>query len=80
MAHGMANTNTSAAAANSTLKGGRRHRRKQRSAKKRSTRRKGSEWQQKVMKVYREMKAKDSGVRLMDAMKEASRRKKKGQL
>jgi hypothetical protein len=64
------------------MKGGRRHRRKGRSAKKTHKKgaRKGSDWQQKVMQVYRELKAKNSGVRLMDAMKEASRRKKKGQL
>lgn len=39
-----------------------------------------SNWQHSVMKVYKEMKAKDKNVRLRDAMKEASRRKKKGQL
>ena len=39
-----------------------------------------SNWQHSVMKVYKEMKAKDKNVKLRDAMKEASRRKKKGQL
>ncbi len=32
------------------------------------------EWNQKVMKIYREMKAKNPKVRLMDAMKEAKKR------
>ncbi len=32
------------------------------------------EWNQKVMKIYREMKAKNPKTKLMDAMKEAKRR------
>lgn len=37
-------------------------------------------WNKAVMKVYREMKAKDKNTKLRDAMKEAKRRKDKGQL
>jgi hypothetical protein len=32
------------------------------------------QWNEKVMKIYREMKAKNPKVRLMDAMKEAKKR------
>ncbi len=32
------------------------------------------EWNQKVMRIYKEMKAKNPKVRLMDAMKEAKKR------
>jgi hypothetical protein len=32
------------------------------------------EWNQKVMKIYHEMKAKNPKTRLMDAMKEAKKR------
>lgn len=32
------------------------------------------EWNQKVMKIYRELKAKNPNTRLMDAMKEAKKR------
>jgi hypothetical protein len=39
-----------------------------------------SNWQSKVMKIYKEMKAKDANVKLGDAMKRASQLKKKGQL
>lgn len=31
-------------------------------------------WNEKVMKIYREMKAKNKDTKLMDAMKEAKRR------
>ncbi len=41
---------------------------------------KAGEWSKKVMMVYRELKAKDKGTKLMDAMKEASRRKAAGTL
>ena len=41
---------------------------------------KAGEWSKKVMAVYRELKAKRKDVRLMDAMKEASRRKAAGTL
>jgi len=50
---------------------------------KRKTRRmaKGpSEWNKKVMEVYRDMKKKDSSVRLGAAMKRASQMKKRGEL
>jgi hypothetical protein len=39
-----------------------------------------SNWQSKVMKIYKEMKAKNSKTKLGDAMKRASELKKKGQL
>lgn len=38
------------------------------------------EWNEAVMRVYREMKAKNKDTKLRDAMKEAKRRKDKGQL
>ena len=52
--------------------GGKRH--------KRAATRKGTPWTQLVTKTYREMKKKDPSVKLGDAMKEASRRKKRGDL
>jgi len=39
-----------------------------------------SDWNKKVMMIYREMKKKDKNVKLGAAMKEASRRKKAGKL
>jgi hypothetical protein len=62
--------------------GGRRKGSKARGTKKAHTgARKGMmDWNKKVMKVYHEMKAKNPKVMLRDAMKEASSRKKKGQL
>jgi len=39
-----------------------------------------SDWNKKVMMIYREMKKKDKNVKLGSAMKEASRRKKAGKL
>ena len=39
-----------------------------------------SDWNKKVMMIYREMKKKDKKVKLGAAMKEASRRKKAGKL
>ena len=50
---------------------------------KRKTRRmaKGpSDWNKKVMEVYRDMKKKDSSVKLGAAMKRASQMKKRGEL
>jgi hypothetical protein len=41
---------------------------------------KAKSWQKAVMEVYRELKKKDSNTMLKDAMKEAAKRKKKGQL
>ena len=37
-------------------------------------------WNKAVMKVYREMKSKNKNIKLKDAMKEAKRRKDRGQL
>ena len=51
--------------------------------RKRKTRRmaKGpSDWNKKVMEVYRDMKKKDSSVKLGAAMKRASQMKKRGEL
>ena len=39
-----------------------------------------SEWNKAVMKVYAEMKKKDSKISFGDALKETSRRKKAGEL
>jgi len=39
-----------------------------------------SDWNKKVMMIYRELKKKDKNVKLGAAMKEASRRKKAGKL
>ncbi len=56
-------------------------RRAQRGGKKsRKVNKKAGDWNKKVMAVYRELKAKRKDVRLMDAMKEASRRKAAGTL
>ena len=56
-------------------------RKSRRSGKKGSKTRKGpSDWNKKVMEIYRELKKKNPGVKLGAAMKEASRRKKAGKL
>ncbi len=57
-------------------------RRAQRGGKRKTRKigKKAGEWSKKVMAVYRELKAKRKDVRLMDAMKEASRRKAAGTL
>lgn len=66
--------------------GGRRHtrrhgRRHGKSHKHRGKSHKGrSDWNRKVMEVYHRMKRANKDVRLKDAMREASRLKKKGQL
>jgi hypothetical protein len=39
-----------------------------------------SEWNRKMMEVYREMKKKNPATRLGDAMREASKRVKQGRL
>ena len=39
-----------------------------------------SKWNELVMKVYKDLKKKDPNVKLGAAMKEASRRKKRGEL
>ena len=72
----------------SELKGGRRGRKSRHAKSKKSqnggkkTRKsKGpSDWNKKVMMIYRDMKKKDKNVKLGAAMKEASRRKKAGKL
>ena len=56
---------------------------KQQGGKKRATRKMGkgaSKWNELVMKVYKDLKKKDPNVKLGAAMKEASRRKKRGDL
>lgn len=59
--------------------GGRRSRRHARKTHKKG--KKGpSDWNKKVMAIYRDMKKKDKNVKLGAAMKEASRRKKRGEL
>jgi hypothetical protein len=42
------------------------------------TKKSGSDWNKKVMAVYKELKAKNKNTRLGDAMREASARKKRG--
>ena len=54
--------------------------RKSRKSGKKGTRKSGSDWNKKVMMVYRELKAKNRDAKLGDAMREASARKKRGQL
>jgi hypothetical protein len=62
--------------------GGKRKSRRQskKGAKTRKTKGGASDWNKKVMEIYRELKKKNPAVKLGAAMKEASRRKKKGQL
>jgi hypothetical protein len=57
-------------------KGSRKANRKTQSGGKR----KGSDWAKAVKRVYEELKRKDRKASLADAMKEASRRKKAGNL
>jgi len=52
--------------------GGKRHTRK--------GKRGGTPWTKFVTKVYHEMKKKDKNIKLRDAMKEASMRKKRGDM
>ena len=68
---------------NKTEGGKRRNRNKTEGGKRRGTRKmaKGaSDWNKKVMEVYRKMKKEDSSTRLGDAMKKAAELKRKGQL
>ena len=51
-----------------------------RGKKTRKMNRKASDWSKKVMAVYKELKSKRKDVKLMDAMKEASKRKAAGTL
>ena len=53
---------------------------KRRGGKTRKIGKKAGDWSKKVMAVYRELKAKRKDVKLMDAMKEASKRKAAGTL
>lgn len=75
----------------SALKGGRRKSKKsqnggnkskksQNGGKKTRKSKGPSDWNKKVMMIYRDMKKKDKNVKLGAAMKEASRRKKAGKL
>lgn len=61
-----------------TRKQQRRQQKKQEGGKRKGTRKlgkKASAWHELVMKTYKEMKKKDASIRLMDAMKEAKKRK-----
>ncbi len=61
----------------------RRARRGSRKASRKASRKQrggASEWNKAVMRVYSEMKRKDSNVKFGDALKEASKRKKAGNL
>ena len=63
--------------------GGKKQKQQKQQGGKRSTRKmhKGaSKWNELVMKVYKDLKKKDPNVKLGAAMKEASRRKKRGDL
>jgi len=57
-----------------------RHTRKHKKARRGTMKSGASDWNKKVMKVYREMKSKNKNVKLGDAMRECSRRKKAGRL
>jgi hypothetical protein len=62
---------------------GQQQKKKQQKKQQGGTRKLGSKaksWQKSVMEVYRELKKKDSNTMLKDAMKEAAKRKKKGEL
>jgi len=54
--------------------------RKNRKAGSRKGSRKASNWAQSVKRVYEELKRKDRNAKLGDAMREASRRRKRGEL
>ena len=57
-----------------------RHAKKAQKGKKTRKSKGPSDWNKKVMMIYRDMKKKDKNVKLGAAMKEASRRKKAGKL
>jgi len=57
--------------------GGKRHARKHHTRK---ASKGPSDWNKKVMEIYRDLKRKNPATKLGDAMKEASRRKKRGDL
>ena len=58
------------------MNGGKRHGKKHGKTQKKGA----SDWNRKVMEIYRKMKKSNPAVKLGAAMKEASRLKKKGQL
>ena len=61
--------------------GGKSRKQKQQGGKKTRKVSKGaSDWNKKVMEVYRELKKKNPMTRLGDAMRECSKRKKRGDL
>jgi hypothetical protein len=61
--------------------GGKSRKQKQQGGKKTRKVSKGaSDWNKKVMEVYRELKKKNPATRLGDAMRECSKRKKRGDL
>jgi hypothetical protein len=62
------------------LQGGKRKSRRQSKKGGAKTRKGPSDWNKKVMEIYRELKKKNPSVKLGAAMKEASRRKKAGKL
>ena len=59
-----------------TAEGGKRRK----ASKTRKASKGASDWNKKVMMVYHEMKKKNPAVKLGEAMKECSRRKKRGEL
>jgi len=67
----------------SKQQGGKKQKQQKQQGGKRGTRKMGkgaSKWNELVMKVYKDLKKKDPNVKLGAAMKEASRRKKRGDL
>ena len=72
-------SNASNASEADVATGGKRNKRHARHTRKQS-KKGGTPWTKFVTSVYREMKQKDSSVKLRDAMKEASRRKKRGEM
>ena len=60
--------------------GGNKSKKSQNGGKKTRKSKGPSDWNKKVMMIYRDMKKKDKNVKLGAAMKEASRRKKAGKL
>jgi len=69
------NRNNTGSSNNTAVSGGKRKR-----ASTRKLSKGASNWQQAVMRVYKDMKAKDPSVKLGAAMKKAAELKRKGQL
>ena len=65
---------------NKSQNGGNKSKKSQNGGKKTRKSKGPSDWNKKVMMIYRDMKKKDKNVKLGAAMKEASRRKKAGKL